>query len=136
MKIIFISFLVVASLIGAYGQVPDGAPGGFYDANDPETYAEIRRLTKDGVCEGETCFRLVAINNVAMQVVAGVKYIVNGVFKENASRSYYNLNVSVYHVVWEDKVERKDFFSWKCFLDFINFLFNFTDEILSKELIR
>lgn len=108
----FISFLVAFILIEAHGQIlpSGGAPGGFIDANDPETYAEIRRLLKDGVCEGDdSCFRLVKINNVARQVVAGVNYVVNGIFKEIGSRSYYTLTVSIYHVVWENKTECKKF---------------------------
>lgn len=110
MKLFFISFLVAVVFIETHGQVPPGpggAPGGFIDANDPETYAEIRKLLNEGICEGESCFRLVKINDVKRQVVAGVNYVVNGIFKEIGTRSYYTLTVSIYHVVWENKTERK-----------------------------
>jgi hypothetical protein len=114
MKLIFISFLIATILFEAHGQLlprkQGGSPGGMIDANDPETYAEIRRLMIEGVCDEENCFKLIKIDDVKRQVVAGVKYEVKGMFKEVESRAYYKLTLTIYHVVWEDKTECKDIF--------------------------
>lgn len=107
MKLIFISFFFVSTiLIGTHGQIKRQAPGGYHEANDPQTYEEIKRLINNGVCEQEDCFNLVKINNVARQVVAGVNYIINGMFRDVESGAYYTLTLKIYHVVWENRTER------------------------------
>lgn len=83
-------------------------PGGFRDSNNPETYEEVTKLLSNGVCDKTECFYLVKIYHVSKQIVAGVKYSVLGMFRDKAAQ-YYTMRVEIYHVVWENKTERKFF---------------------------
>lgn len=105
MKSIFVCLIVVTLIVVSQSE---GIPGGFHDANDPETYEEIRKLTSNGLCDRGKCFHLVKINDVKRQIVAGVLYLVNGIYRDIKSGKYFILTVRIYHVVWENKTECKE----------------------------
>lgn len=111
MKLIFISFFTATFLVGTYGQLGSlggpvgGLAGGIQPANDSETYTEIRKLTANGVCEGDTCYKLIKINNASKQVVAGVKYIVTGIFKKSDPTAYYLLTVEIWNQPWNNFIQ-------------------------------
>lgn len=117
MKLIFISFFIATLIVGNFGRLLGGGSknvkaGGITTANDSETYAQIRKLVADGVNDisgsDSTSYRLVKITNASKQVVAGMKYIVTGIFQTTNPKIYYLLTVQIWSKPWKDFVQCKD----------------------------
>lgn len=71
---------------------------------DVETQSHAVQVLNENICQLEDCWEVVKIEKVTAQIVAGMKYVITGVFEELLEGKRYELSISIWEKRWENFV--------------------------------